>query len=138
MKWLALTITADLFATSMVRLSKGFRDPVYTALALLGYVAVFLSFAKAVEKLPLGAAYATWSGLGTAGVAIVGIAAFQDRIRPTSILGIALVITGIIVMNLTGIRTENDTTNPKPPTENSAHSASSTASSSSPPNDKRT
>ncbi|MEI6496220.1 MAG: SMR family transporter [Actinomycetota bacterium] len=105
MIWLGLTIILDAIATSSSRLSHGFTVPAWAGLTLLAYLGVLITFSKAITVLPLGTSYATYSGVGTVAIATIGCLAFGDHLRPTTLLGVALVVTGIIVLNLSGTRT---------------------------------
>jgi small multidrug resistance pump len=105
MIWLVLTIILDAIATSSSRLSRGFSVPAWASLTLLAYLGVLVSFSRAIAVLPLGSSYATYSGVGTVAIVIIGSLAFGDHLRPATLLGVALVVTGVIVLNLSGTRT---------------------------------
>ncbi|CAB4570415.1 MAG: DMT family transporter [Actinomycetes bacterium] len=105
MIWLVLTIILDAIATTSSRLSRGFSVPAWAGLTLLAYLGVLVSFSRAIAVLPLGSSYATYSGVGTVAIVIIGSLAFGDHLRPTTLLGAALVVTGVIVLNLSGTRT---------------------------------
>lgn len=105
MIWLALTLALDAVATTSSRLSEGFTRPRWAALTVLAYVGVLVSFSQAIRALPIGSAYAIWSGLGTAVIATIGVVAFDDRIRPPTLAGIGLIVIGVVILNLGGIRT---------------------------------
>lgn len=104
MIWLALTVALDGVATTSSRLSKGFTRVGWAAATLLAYLGVLLSFSKAIHTLPVGSAYALWSGLGTVLIATIGIIAFDDRIGPRAVIGIAFIVVGVAVLNSTGVR----------------------------------
>jgi len=104
MIWLALTVVFDGIATTSSRLSKGFTRIGWAAATLLAYLGVLLTFSKAIHTLPIGSAYAVWSGLGTVLIATIGIVAFDDRIGTRAIVGIGLIVVGVALLNSTGIR----------------------------------
>jgi len=104
MIWIALTIALDAFATTSSRLSAGFTRACWTAATLLGYLGVLVTFSRAILTLPVGSAYALWSGLGTVLIATIGTLAFGDRMGATTIIGIALILGGVALLNSTGIR----------------------------------
>ncbi len=104
MIWLVLTIILDAIATTSSRLSRGFSVPAWAGLTLLAYLGVLVSFSRAIAVLPLGSSYATYSGVGTVAIVIIGSLAFGDHLRPTTLLGAALVVTGVVVLNLSGTR----------------------------------
>jgi multidrug transporter EmrE-like cation transporter len=104
MIWIAVTIALDALATTSSRLSHGFTRAGWAAATLLAYAGVFIAFSKAVQALPVGPAYALWSGLGTVLIVTIGALAFEDRISSTTIIGIALILAGVALLNSTGIR----------------------------------
>ena len=104
MIWLVLTIVLDAVATSTSRLSRGFSIPLWAAATVLAYVGVLVAFSRAISTLPVGTSYATWSGIGTVAVATIGCVAFGDQLRPTTVLGTALVALGVVVLNAEGVR----------------------------------
>jgi len=57
----------------------------------------------ALRELEVGPAYAVWTGLGAAGTAVVGMAALDESISTAKIVSIALILAGVIGLNLTGI-----------------------------------
>jgi quaternary ammonium compound-resistance protein SugE len=68
------------------------------SLALMG-VAVYL-LARTLEALPVGTAYAVWTGIGAVGTALVGIWLFDESLHPLRLGGIALVLAGILALKL--------------------------------------
>lgn len=104
MIWIALTIALDALATTSSRLSAGFTRAGWAVATLLAYLGVLLSFSKAIQTLPVGSAYALWSGLGTVLIASIGTLAFNDRMGATTIIGIALILSGVVLLNSTGLR----------------------------------
>jgi small multidrug resistance pump len=106
MIWLALTVVLDAIATTSSRLSAGFTRSGWAAATVLAYLGVFVSFSKAIHALPVGSAYALWSGIGTVTIATIGVLAFDDRIDLTKIAGIAIILVGVAVLNVAGIRAD--------------------------------
>nr|WP_274607339.1 multidrug efflux SMR transporter [Paracraurococcus ruber] len=68
------------------------------ALALLGGFTWLLG--KALQAVPLGTAYAVWTGLGAAGTVLAGALLFGEAVTPLRLLGIALVLAGILALKL--------------------------------------
>jgi quaternary ammonium compound-resistance protein SugE len=68
--------------------------------AATGVSSVFL-LSLALRTLPLGTGYAVWTGIGSAGTAILGIAALGDTAAPARLLCIALIVAGVIGLKLT-------------------------------------
>ena len=96
---LAIAIVFEVLGTTMMKLSNGFTDPLFTTLTLASYVVAFGSLTFALKKLPLGLAYGIWGGLGTAATAAIGIAFFGDPFGWGTCVGIALVVGGIVLLN---------------------------------------
>jgi small multidrug resistance pump len=100
--FLFLAIAAEVAGTSLIKSTEGFSRlwPSLACLAAYGVSFVFLS--HAVKDVPVGVAYALWSGLGT--VAIVTIAAvfLDEPISLAKVIGIGLVVSGVVVLNIGG------------------------------------
>lgn len=105
MAWLllALAITAEVLATTALKLSNGFTHLGWTATAALGYITSFTLLAQALKlHLDMGTAYAVWAGAGTAAIALIGAAFMGETLTPLKIGGILLIIGGVIALNLAG------------------------------------
>lgn len=100
--WLALllAIVAEVIGTSALKLSEGFSKPWPSAVVVAGYAVAFYCLALTLKHLPVGVAYAVWSGAGTVLIALVGVVAFRQKIDAAGIVGIALIIAGVLVLNL--------------------------------------
>ena len=96
---LGVSIAFEVFGTTMMKLSEGFTAPLFTALALAGYVVTFAFLTLTLKHLPLGLAYGIWGGVGTVGTAVIGIAFFGDPFGWTTCAGLALVVGGIVLLN---------------------------------------
>ncbi len=104
MAWLLVAI-AGLFEVAfavMLKLSNSFTRLWPTlGFALAGTISFGL-LAIALRSLPIGPAYAVWTGIGAAGTAVVGVWVFNDVMGLARISGIALIIVGVVVLNLSG------------------------------------
>jgi multidrug transporter EmrE-like cation transporter len=69
-------------------------------LAVFGYALAFYFLSQSLKYMPLGVAYAIWSGLGTVGSALLGLLIWNDILGPVHILGIALIVVGVVVLNV--------------------------------------
>jgi len=67
---------------------------------LAGYAIAFTLLAHVVGRMDVGTAYAIWSGLGTAAIVIVSALAYGQRPTITALGGIGLIVTGVVVLNL--------------------------------------
>lgn len=99
---LGLAIVLEVTATSLMKVSEGFTKLWPSIGTITGYVLAFGLMALAFRYLPVGLSYAIWAGLGTALIACVGIFAFGESATPLKFAGIALVIAGVVALNLGG------------------------------------
>ena len=99
---LSLAIAAEVAATTCLKLTDGLSRLLPTVAVALGYVLSFVLLGRALKHIPVSVAYAVWSGAGTAAVAAIGAAAFGEQLGRLQWLGIALVIAGVVVLNIRG------------------------------------
>jgi small multidrug resistance pump len=69
---------------------------------VLGYGISFYLVAKVLKRLDLGLVYATWSALGTAAVAMIGVWIYDDTVTIWRIAGLLLIVAGVMMLNLSG------------------------------------
>ena len=69
-------------------------------MALLGYALAFYFLAQSLKYIPLGVAYAIWSGLDTMGLVLLGLVIRKEILGPVHILGIGLIVVGVVVLNV--------------------------------------
>lgn len=100
--WVLLVsaIGVEVASTASLPRTDSFREPLWTGLVLLGYALSFWLMAQVVRTIPVSVAYAVWSGLGTAGIAVVGVLFLQERLDLAKVAGIALIIAGVAAVNL--------------------------------------
>lgn len=102
--WLVLlaAIGIEVSATAALPRTEGFRAPGWTAAVLLGYAASIWLLAWAVRDIPVSVAYAVWSGLGTAGIAVIGFLVLDESLDVVKVVALALIIGGVALLNLQG------------------------------------
>jgi small multidrug resistance pump len=100
--FLLLAIAAEVCATSLLKASEGFTRLWPTLGVLLGYGIAFVLLSQAVRSVPVGVAYAMWSGLGTAAIVAIGALFLGEPLSVSKVAGIALVIAGVVVLNVGG------------------------------------
>ncbi|MBN2981701.1 DMT family transporter [Cohnella algarum] len=100
--FLALAIAAELFGTSMLKASAGFTKLYPSLGTIAGFGVAFYSLSLSLQHIPLGVAYAIWSGVGTAVTAIIGVVIWKETASVTTVAGILLIIAGVVVLNLKG------------------------------------
>lgn len=97
MSWLYLLIAGIFEITWAVglKLSNGFTHPVSSAVTIIGMIACYYFLAISLKEIPLGTAYAVWTGIGTVGTIILGIILFKEPVSLMRFLCIGLIICGI-------------------------------------------
>ena len=97
---LVLAIMSEVVGTVALKASEGFTRLGPNALVVAGYGLSFYLLAQALKQIPLGIAYAIWSGLGTAGAVVAGILLWRESLNLTGVIGILLIIVGVILLNI--------------------------------------
>ena len=103
MAWVYLVIAGalEVFWSTFLKLSNGFTHLGYSVLTVAGMIASFLFLSQATKTLPLGTAYAIWTGIGALGAVIVGILAFKEPFTAPRLFFVGLLLVGIIGLKLT-------------------------------------
>lgn len=96
--YLATAILSEVIATSALPASQGFRNPLPTVVVVVGYVAAFYFLSLTLEAIPLGVAYAVWSGVGVALISLFGWVFYRQSLGATEILGIVLIAAGVVIL----------------------------------------
>ncbi|HEY1077007.1 MAG TPA: multidrug efflux SMR transporter [Fontimonas sp.] len=102
MSWVYLFL-AGLFEIGWalgLKLSEGFSKPWATTFTIVSLVISMSLLGMALRTLPLGTAYAIWTGIGAVGIAIVGMIWFGDGVSAVRIACIAMIVTGIVGLKL--------------------------------------
>ncbi|MEJ8547630.1 DMT family transporter [Brevibacillus borstelensis] len=98
--FLGAAIVLEVFASTMLKLSNGFSRLIPSVGVIIGYGSAFYALSLALKALPLGLSYATWSGVGTILTVLVGVYLFKEKVNKQAIAGIAILIIGIVMLNL--------------------------------------
>ncbi len=98
--YLAVAITAEVIATSALRAAEGFTVLVPSAIAVVGYVVAFYFLSLTLKTMPVGVAYAIWSGVGIVVVSIVALVLYKQVLDLPALLGMGLIMAGVVVINL--------------------------------------
>ncbi|RPK66399.1 Multidrug transporter EmrE [Streptomyces sp. ADI96-02] len=99
---LAGAIAAEVAGTTAMKYSEGFTRLWPSLATVVGYVIAFTLLAQTLKTLSVGTAYAIWAGAGTAAVAAIGILFLGESAGAVKLAGIALIIVGVVVLNLGG------------------------------------
>jgi small multidrug resistance pump len=97
---LLLAIVSEVVGTVALKASEGFARLGPTALVVVGYGLTFYFLGLALKQIPLGVAYAIWSGLGTAGAVLAGVLIWRESLNVAGVVGIALIVVGVLILNL--------------------------------------
>lgn len=97
--YLSLAIVFEVFGSSFIKASEGFTKLVPTAVVAVAYVVCFYFLSLCLKTMPLGAAYAIWGGVGITLTALVSVFILKQPIDLPAILGIALIVGGVVVIN---------------------------------------
>ncbi len=94
--YLGFAIGTEIAATVSLKASDGFTKPWPSVVVVIGYVASFALLAKALKDLEVGVAYAIWSAVGTAAVALLGIWLFAEQASWSKAFWIAVIVVGVV------------------------------------------
>lgn len=97
---LALAILVEVGASALLPKAEGFTNLGWTAVVLTGYALAIWLLTIVVKKMDVSIAYAIWSGVGTAAIAIVGYFWLGESMTPVKVAGIALIVAGVVALNL--------------------------------------
>ena len=103
MEWIFLVIAGGLevFWSTCMNYSEGFTDLKFSILTIIGMIFSFLFLSQATKSLPLGTAYAVWTGIGALGAVIVGIVLFKEPVTAARIFFVSLLLIGIVGLKAT-------------------------------------
>lgn len=96
--FLSIAIAAEVVATSFLKSSEAFTRPGPSLVVASGYMIAFYFLSLALKTLPVGIAYAVWSGVGIVLITIIGWTFFGQRLDVAAMVGIGLILAGVIVI----------------------------------------
>ena len=101
-KWIYLTLAifSEVMATASLKSTEGFTKLWPSVLVLVGYSAAFYFLSMTLDSIPIGIAYAIWSGVGVAAITLVSIFFFDQKIDTAGFIGIGLIVAGVIVLRI--------------------------------------
>ena len=100
--FLALAIASEVIATLALKASEGFSKPLPVVIVVIGYGISFFLLALVLKHLSVGATYAIWSAVGTAAIALIGIAAYGEGVNLLKVASLAAIILGVVGLNAAG------------------------------------
>ena len=98
--FLVIAICGEIVGTSALKASEGFTKVGPSLLAVLGYVVAFYFLSRVLQVVPIGVAYAIWSGLGIALLTVIGYFLFDQTLDFAAILGLGLIVAGVVVLQV--------------------------------------
>lgn len=98
--YLVIAIIAEIVATSSLKASEQFTKLWPSVLVVIGYLTAFYFLSLTLKRMDIGIVYALWSGIGIVLVSLVGVFLYKQKLDLAAILGMALIIAGVVVINL--------------------------------------
>jgi small multidrug resistance pump len=104
--WLYLTgaIFLEIAGTTSMKLSEGFTRTVPSIFIFVFYALSFMALTMALKRIDVSVAYAIWSGVGTALIAIIGVVHFREPMTLIKVVSVGMIIIGVVGLNITGIK----------------------------------
>lgn len=99
---LFISIVSEVFASSMLKLTYGFKRLWPSLGVVIGYGLAFYFLSITLQSLAIGTVYAIWAGLGTALTAIVGVFFYKEHFSVKKFMGVVMIIIGVVVLNFAG------------------------------------
>ena len=97
--FLALAIIFEVLGSSFLKVSDGFSKIIPSSIVVISYGICFYFFSLSLKTINLGFAYAIWGGLGIVLTTFVSIFIFKEKLDFAAFIGIALIVSGVVVMN---------------------------------------
>ena len=98
--YLGIAILSEVMATASLKSTEGFTKIGPSVLVLIGYSAAFYFLSLTLEDIPIGVAYAVWSGVGVATITIISVVYMDQKIDLAGVFGIGLIVAGVILLRL--------------------------------------
>ena len=99
---LLVAIFSEVFATASLPRTQGFRDPMWTVAVVAGYTVSIYLLSLVVRHIPVSVAYAVWSGVGTASIAVIGFTFLGEDVDLVKVVSLAMIVAGVVMLNLHG------------------------------------
>ena len=97
---LAIAIVSEVAATSALRAAAGFTRLWPSVVVVIGYAMAFFFLSLTLRVIPVGMAYAIWSGLGVVAISVVAYVVYGQSLDAPALIGMALIVAGVLVINL--------------------------------------
>lgn len=97
---LAVAIVSEVIATSALKAADGFTRLVPSVVVVVGYGTAFYFLSLALKSVPVGIAYAIWSGVGIVLLSLIGWVLYGQRLDAPALTGMALIVAGVVILQL--------------------------------------
>lgn len=97
---LLIAIAIEVAASAALPRSRGFTDPLWTVLVAGGYLVSIWLLTVVVQRMDVSMAYAIWSGVGTAAIAVIGYLWLGESLGLGKLLGVGLIVAGVVLLNV--------------------------------------
>lgn len=98
--YLGVAIIAEVIATTALRAADGFTQLWPSLISIVGYVVAFYFLSLTLRSMPVGVAYAIWSGVGIVLISLAGWLIYKQLLDLPALIGMGLIMAGVIVINL--------------------------------------
>jgi small multidrug resistance pump len=98
--YLLIAIVAEVIATSALKASATFTRPGPSVVVIAGYGVAFYFLARALETVPVGIAYAIWSGVGILLITVIAWLLYGQALDLPALVGLGLIVAGVVVLNV--------------------------------------
>ena len=98
--FLSIAIISEVVATSALKSSAGFTQLWPSLLVIAGYAAAFFFLSLTLRTMPVGVAYAIWSGVGIMLITLIAWIVLGQPLDGPAVVGLALIVAGVVVLNV--------------------------------------
>tara|TARA_R110000764_G_scaffold49780_1_gene109940 strand:+ start:54327 stop:54659 length:333 start_codon:yes stop_codon:yes gene_type:complete len=98
--YLVIAIVTEVIATSALKASEGFSKPLPSVVVAIGYLVSFYFLSLTLKTIPVGIAYAIWSGVGIVLISLASWILYGQKLDLAALVGMGLIMSGVVVINL--------------------------------------
>ncbi|KUL93633.1 hypothetical protein DK26_22740 [Bosea sp. WAO] len=97
--YLAFAIVSEVIGTSALKASEQFSRPVPSLISLVSFASAFYFLSLTLRTMPVGIAYAIWSGVGIVLISLIALVLFGQKLDLPAVIGMGLIVAGVVVIN---------------------------------------
>ncbi|PZU91024.1 MAG: QacE family quaternary ammonium compound efflux SMR transporter [Chelatococcus sp.] len=98
--YLAVAILSEVIGTSALKASEGFTRPLPSLITAVAFAIAFYCLSLSLRTIPVGIAYAIWSGIGIVLISLIALVLFGQKLDAPALIGMGLILAGVLVINL--------------------------------------